>query len=659
MLCATTSVPRVFPRLLSRQLSRMQNIDNSSRPRRGVDLDVVEDSEPEREALRQSQKLERKRKKLTAIYPLELATMAEKPGPSKVIEISDGSVSASPVASSVKPTLPSPSTISVIEISDSSVSMSEPHDVRNKDIVSLPSSLSNKEKIVGDATDMDILSLYPHVAATSAAPSDLDHSDDEEIVPMLGLAHFAFTNPRPVHHRNFSSSAGSHSNNDTQAKAPAKPAARGSSNRTARDFSEPELRKLVKCVSCDIAWTARKSGPQKLLHIRTCAKKNGLTDDTVKILIKREIDSAPNDAGPSKHKGKVLVDAPTTAPTLLEDVVREAAPRRKGKRKETVDALKSVSETRDTILGRARMLLASGPSSEGHSFVAQTQAFTSTALTTAPEPTQAFRPSRLGQQQGSKLSLLREQDSDGEPDLPPATQAFAPSKLGTRPAAGTSGGWGYESESEREPSSSASDVDAFTARRSNKSLDLPPSPFSSSVKEVAPRLSPKATRNRNVAVLPSPAQPESDEWEDDAYVQFDPELNKEPVLEALSPTQQKPKKTTRGGQSTKSPKSKRRAATLAKTDDQAPPPTTPKRNRKKAEDEYDENWELGLREKIMKDRDLHLRILRYEPINFDVFLRLATAGETAGGRLKFKLRAFLDKQAINFYGGETGRAGRR
>ncbi|KAJ7684033.1 hypothetical protein B0H17DRAFT_23310 [Mycena rosella] len=542
------------------------------------------------------------------MHPLDLPAMA---GPSTVIEISDGSVPASPVASSSRPTLPPTSNISVIEISDSSASMSEPLNILKKDVVSMDSS-----RHVGDATDQGC----------------------------RATCYVQFRRRRPRNDPNAKSTAGSRSSSDTQAKALPKPVARGSSNSLAGDFPDAELKKLDKCVSCDIAWTARKSGAQKLVHIRSCAKKNGLTDDTLRILIRREIDNAPNDAGPSKRKGKAPVDTPTT-PTLLEDVVREAAPKRKGKRKEPVDALKSVSETRETILGRARILLDSGPLSDEHSFAVRTQAFTSTLPTAAPEPTQAFGVSRLGQRQGSKVSVLGQQDSDSdaEPELPPATQAFAPSKLGARLGAGASRGWGYESESERESAASGSDLNVSSARKSTKRS-------SSSAKEVSSR---KAKGNKSAAVIPPATQLGSDDWDnDDAYVHFDPdlELNKEPVAENIVPTK-KPKQRTKS----KSPKSKRKA----KNDDPAVP-ATPKKSRKKAADEYDEAWELGLKDKITNDRDLHLRILRYEPINFEVFVQLATEdGEVAGGRLKFKLRVFLDKQAINFYGGEAGRVGRR
>jgi len=60
---------------------------------------------------------------------------------------------------------------------------------------------------------------------------------------------------------------------------------------------------------------------------------------------------------------------------------------------------------------------------------------------------------------------------------------------------------------------------------------------------------------------------------------------------------------------------------------------------------------------IMLDSDLHLRILRYEPIHFDVFLEIARQYAPPGGKLKRHLRMFLDHQAIVFYGEATTRQG--
>lgn len=64
-------------------------------------------------------------------------------------------------------------------------------------------------------------------------------------------------------------------------------------------------------------------------------------------------------------------------------------------------------------------------------------------------------------------------------------------------------------------------------------------------------------------------------------------------------------------------------------------------------------FDTKMSEAVLKDRVLHLRILRYEPVHFDVFVQLATdlgLLQSRGlGQLKGRVRSFLDKQAIHFY----------
>ncbi|KAF8195733.1 hypothetical protein K438DRAFT_782809 [Mycena galopus ATCC 62051] len=620
-------VTRVSPRYFLQRLSRMQNIDICTIPRasrRIIDEEVVEDSEPEREALRQTQKEERKRKKLTAMN--ELAATAAKASLSAVIVISDDSVPASPVAASgASLRLPRSS---VIDISDSSISV-------NQNVISIISSASTTNP---NATAAD---------KTNASAPISGHSGDEEIRPTLNIGRFAWNNPRPLGPRNSASTLESASSSDSQPKPAAKKTARTASKGAAEEFSDADLKKLVKCVSCELSWTSRKTGAQKILHIRSCAKKTGLTDDTVRFLIKKELDNTPNEPGPSKRNGKAtLVPVPRT--TLLEDIVRDAGPKRKGKRKEAVDILKSVSETRENIRGKARMILGSEALSDGEDFIVHTQAVTASKPAAVQEncATQAFEPSRLGQQHGYRSTLLGEQDFDNEPDLPPATQAFAPSKLGGRAA---TGGWGYESDSESESSALEINVPA-----TENPLDFP----FSSAKEVSPTPFPRATKNKIVAAPTFPIM-ESDS-DHAAYVHFDPELELNPKSFLNTIPSGKPKKNKKTTETptktkTKSPKAKGRVRTPSDADD-SPRPSSPKakarRTRKKAVDEFDEGWELGLKEKILADQDLHFRILRYEPINFDIFVKLASEEEPTA-RLKLKLRVFLDKQAINFYGGEA------
>lgn len=90
----------------------------------------------------------------------------------------------------------------------------------------------------------------------------------------------------------------------------------------------------------------------------------------------------------------------------------------------------------------------------------------------------------------------------------------------------------------------------------------------------------------------------------------------------------------------------------------APSPRATKKAKKSAKEKepkpiFDDAWAERITKSITADRNLHLRILRYEPINFDVFIQL-TAHESgaASGKFKFHLRALLDKLAINFYGAD-------
>jgi len=63
-----------------------------------------------------------------------------------------------------------------------------------------------------------------------------------------------------------------------------------------------------------------------------------------------------------------------------------------------------------------------------------------------------------------------------------------------------------------------------------------------------------------------------------------------------------------------------------------------------------EELESRLLQIIRSDKELHLRILRYEPIQFDDFVQMATMNGLPARGLKLTLWQFLDKQGINFYG---------
>jgi hypothetical protein len=187
--------------------------------------------------------------------------------------------------------------------------------------------------------------------------------------------------------------------------------------RFTADFSDAELARLIKCVCCGISWTTRKGVTQKMVHIQSCAKKNAFTDDTVKILVRREVDKAlaENQTAKAKGKGKAIDPEnllPEVPRTYMEDVVQGAEPKRKMHRSEP-KTVKKATETREVILDKARVIL-------GNHVLPNTQ-----DVSRHPFQTQGFGPSRLVDQLGSDAGNWKE---------PPPTQAFAESALRQRQA---------------------------------------------------------------------------------------------------------------------------------------------------------------------------------------------------------------------------------
>ncbi|KAJ1309076.1 hypothetical protein OPQ81_004755 [Rhizoctonia solani] len=65
------------------------------------------------------------------------------------------------------------------------------------------------------------------------------------------------------------------------------------------------------------------------------------------------------------------------------------------------------------------------------------------------------------------------------------------------------------------------------------------------------------------------------------------------------------------------------------------------------------NLDSKLLELILRDKELYLRILRYEPIKFEDILNMALENGVPKHGLSAKLKAFLDSQCINFYSAEA------
>ena len=162
------------------------------------------------------------------------------------------------------------------------------------------------------------------------------------------------------------------------------PAGSAMLNSTAKGLKQKRLplsgdvAKISRCVCCNVQWTARKSGAQKMTHIQSCAKKHALDSETIELLIQKQISS----------------EEPVVKKTLFENVLVDAAPKQKVKRRKKEEgSLKTVSTSRASILARAQGILSTSVdnckyqngstfagSTQGHSELPSTQAFGSSGL---------------------------------------------------------------------------------------------------------------------------------------------------------------------------------------------------------------------------------------------------------------------------------------
>ena len=143
-------------------------------------------------------------------------------------------------------------------------------------------------------------------------------------------------------------------------------------------LSASDVTKVLRCVCCNVQWTARKSGAQKMTHILSCAKKHAFDNETINLLIQKQIS----------------LEEPFVKKTLFENVLVDAAPKQKTKRRKIEEgSLKTVSTSRASILARAQGLLSTSAddgkyqhgstfagSTQGHGELPSTQAFGSSGL---------------------------------------------------------------------------------------------------------------------------------------------------------------------------------------------------------------------------------------------------------------------------------------
>lgn len=199
-------------------------------------------------------------------------------------------------------------------------------------------------------------------------------------------------------------------------------------HRFSNDFSDAQLASLTSCVSCNLKWTSTKTAIQKVIHIQNCAKKKFLSDETVRMLLRKEIQSCSDQK--STEEGQRSV-------TFLETVVNEVSRTKKGRRPHILGTVKSLPETRGIILGRARAVLdtsmqhgdsvvdiqVANLTQGGRSSFPCTQAFGTSMLArradsypraqSGPVLTQAFGESALGHLQSNLGLIARHAQTSG------------------------------------------------------------------------------------------------------------------------------------------------------------------------------------------------------------------------------------------------------
>ncbi|KIJ70096.1 hypothetical protein HYDPIDRAFT_23239 [Hydnomerulius pinastri MD-312] len=296
-------------------------------------------------------------------------------------------------------------------------------------------------------------------------------SEREDQISLMRISRFAYQPPTSKHPKHppkpSNSSQSNKPRSDVCEPGPSRPIddpkpKKSASKRVSDDFSDSQLMKLLKCVGCELQWTSRKTAKQKRLHIEQCAKKNSLTEDTVRILIRKEIgiSTSSQDASSSKDGGASRdTHNENAAVTLMDSVVPDERAK-KSRRQQVVPTVRSLPETRESILGRARDVLgssarfqadphdaAAGPPSKSHLEVQPTQPFGRSLLACrntgdppnilrsaphsmdqameAPAPTQAFGVSAL-RARGPPTKRIVEAHTE---PFPLQTQQFGASKL--------------------------------------------------------------------------------------------------------------------------------------------------------------------------------------------------------------------------------------
>jgi hypothetical protein len=319
---------------------------SSRRPCVPIEPEIVDDSEPERIEIQKT--LKKQPKIVETLHSPRIIAVDEIP----VIEIS-GMTSLPYFDSLLISTLIDSDSQSVV--SSSKYTKIRDTDDRGQDQVQ---SANSDYKLPKPSIS------HMQFSAVLDNPSEEDESSKGP--SKLNLDRFVFKNSRRP--RNLQVSTG-----------PAPSTSSAMPNSTAKSLKQKRLplasdvTKISRCVCCNVQWTARKSGAQKMIHIQSCAKKHAFDSETINLLIQKQIS----------------LEEPVVKKTLLENVLVDAAPKQKVKRRKKEEgSLRTVSTSRASILARAQGILSTPVDdfkyqngstfaglTHGHSELPSTQAF--------------------------------------------------------------------------------------------------------------------------------------------------------------------------------------------------------------------------------------------------------------------------------------------
>ncbi|CAE6412130.1 unnamed protein product [Rhizoctonia solani] len=176
---------------------------------------------------------------------------------------------------------------------------------------------------------------------------------------------------------------------------------------TEVSFTAEQVNSLRGCVVCGNAWTARKLPKHKWSHITSCARKGGCEPDVLYVKLISAVVDTPEPKSKKSVKGKQAQKEDGGPQSLFAHTVQNhAPPKKRGRRAEPrVSGLQPVEDTRKAILERGAALLGVAPILDVES-----------------------QPDMIPEIP-TELSEDTQDMQEEEPNIP-ATQGFAPSKIG-------------------------------------------------------------------------------------------------------------------------------------------------------------------------------------------------------------------------------------